>query len=73
MNDYDIESAGSLDGESDANLGMAEYSSYGAGIDLNALTDRQRALYDNAYHSSHQAIENLEDDNFDDELGDDIL
>lgn len=52
LSDYDIEMAGAMDGEQEGNLGMAEYSNYGSGIDLDELTDEQRDLYDNAYHSS---------------------
>lgn len=52
FSNYDIEMAGSLDGEQEKGLGMADDSNYGAGIDLSKLTDEQREIYDNAFYSS---------------------
>lgn len=60
LDDYAVESAGYLDGESDANLKMPRFGSYGSSIDLDALSDAQRDLYDNAYHSGHDAV--IDDD-----------
>ncbi|MDO4979249.1 MAG: hypothetical protein Q4E47_03835 [Candidatus Saccharibacteria bacterium] len=57
VSDYDIESAGSMDGEFDGEYDMPSYSQYGASINLDDLTDEQRDIYDNAYHSGHDAAE----------------
>lgn len=54
LDDYAIEEAGSLDGEQEEYLGMADYSNYGAGVNLDDLTDEQRDLYDSAYHSGKE-------------------
>ncbi len=62
LSDYDIESAGFMDGESDANLRMPQYGNYGASFDLSNLTDRQRDLYDNAYHSAQDATIDFDDE-----------
>ena len=63
LNDYAIEEAGFMDGESDANLKMPLYSSYGSSLQLEELTDAQRDLYDNAYHSGNSLIDPLFDEN----------
>ena len=45
------EEAGYADGEFDSTNDIASYSSYGASIDLDELSDDERDAYDSAYHS----------------------
>ena len=55
VSDDEIELAGSLDGEFDAEYDAPMYGGYGSSIDLDELTDEQKDLYDNAYHAGHDS------------------
>lgn len=55
LSDAEIEMQASMDGESDTQNGATMYSNYGGSVDLDSLSDEQRDLYDNAYHSSYEA------------------
>lgn len=53
LSDSEVEIAGSLDGEFDAESGAPMYSGYGASVDFEELSDEQKDLYDNAYNAGH--------------------
>ena len=40
-----------FDGETDANLGLADYTGFGASVDLDKLSDEQRDIYEQGYLS----------------------
>lgn len=58
MDNYDAEEAGFLDGEFDAQCENAEYTSYGASIDLDELDDDARDDYEQAYFSAYDSNKN---------------
>lgn len=59
MDDYDIELAGFMDGDFDAEYDAPMYSGHGASVDFDDLTDEQKELYDNAYHAGHDSNSNI--------------
>ncbi len=55
ISDDEVELAGSLDGEFDAEYDAPMYGGYGSSIDFDELADEQKDLYDNAYHAGHDS------------------
>ena len=55
LSNDEVELAGSLDGEFDAEYDAPTYGGYGSSVDLDDLTDEQKDLYDNAYHAGHDS------------------
>ena len=51
LSDWELEERGTLDGETDANLGLADYTGFGASVDLDKLSDEQRDIYEQGYLS----------------------
>ena len=49
----DIEEAGIMDGSFDSDNNMSLYSSYGASIDEDELSDEEREAYENGYFSGY--------------------
>lgn len=52
LSDEDLEMAGTLDGEFDAEHNIPNYNGYGASVDLDELPPERKKLYDDAYHKS---------------------
>ncbi len=52
LDDLEIEMAGSLDGEMDSNLGLADYAGFGSSVDLDSLSDEQKDMYEQSYLAS---------------------
>ena len=57
LSDWELEEHGTLDGETDANLGLADYTGFGASVDLDKLSDEQRDVYEQAYLSGKDAAD----------------
>lgn len=58
LSDEEVELAGSLDGEFDAEYDAPLYGGYGSSVNLDNLTEEQKDLYDDAYHAGYDASEN---------------
>ena len=57
LSDEEVELAGSLDGEFDAEYDAPLYGGYGSSVNLDNLTEEQKDLYDDAYHAGHDTSE----------------
>lgn len=58
LSDEEVELAGSLDGEFDAEYDASLYGGYGSSVNLGDLTEEQKDLYDDAHHAGHDTSEN---------------